>query len=202
MAADLHLDWCSHEAATYAVERWHYSGTLPAGSTVKIGVWEDGDFNGVLIFTRGASPWLATPYEGVTANEVCELARIALGDHETPVSRSLSIALTLLQKNSPSLRLAVSFADPAEGHDGTVYQASNWIYTGRAESNADIQIGSECYHEISAGKRYGTTAVGKLKEMLDTRPIQRLKRPAKYKYIYPLDAEMRGRAEALAKPYP
>jgi hypothetical protein len=38
---DLKVDFCSYEAAKYAVEHWHYSKTMPAGKTVKIGAWED-----------------------------------------------------------------------------------------------------------------------------------------------------------------
>jgi len=199
---DLRLDWCSYEAAKYACETWHYSECMPSGKTVKIGVWEDEKFIGTVIYTRGASPWLATPFDGVVSNEVAELARVALDDHETPTSRILSISLKLLQENSPGIRIVVSFADPMPGHDGTLYQASNWIYTGRAESNTDIQIGSEKYHERSVGNKYGTSSVGKLKRLLDERPIRRVSRPNKYKYVYPLDDGLRPKVEAMSKPYP
>ena len=33
----LRLDWCSHDAAKYAVEHYHYSRSMPAGKTVKVG---------------------------------------------------------------------------------------------------------------------------------------------------------------------
>lgn len=199
---DLRLDWCSHKAAKYACETWHYSGCMPSGKTVKIGVWENGEYVGTVIYTRGASPWLATPYNGVTSNEVAELARVALDEHETPTSRILSISLKLLEQKCPGIRLVVSFADPKPGHDGTLYQASNWVYTGRAESNTDIQIGSDRYHERTVGNRYGTSAVGKLKKLLDARPIKRISRPNKYKYVYPLDEELRPKLNAISKPYP
>ena len=199
---ELRLDWCSYEASKFACETWHYSGCMPSGKTVKIGVWEDEEFIGTVIYTRGASPWLATPFDGVTSNEVAELARVALDDHETPASRILSISLKLLAENSPGIRIVVSFADPKPGHDGTLYQASNWIYTGRAESANDIQIGKEMYHERSVGNKYGTTAVGKLKQLLDKRPIRRVSRPNKYKYVYPLDDEIRPNLKGMAKPYP
>lgn len=200
--ADLLVDWCDHKASKYACERWHYSEKMPAGTTVKLGVWEDSDFIGTIIFTRGASPWLATPYDGVASNEVCELARIALNDHKTPVSRMLSIALSMLQDNSPGLRLAISFADPQAGHDGTVYQASNWIYTGRAQSNTDILLGDTLHHERSVGNKYGTTALDDLRRQLDVRPIKRVSRPNKYKYVYPLDSELREKIKGLSKPHP
>ena len=43
-SVDLKVDWCSYEAAKYAVMHWHYSKTMPAGKTVKLGVWENGRF--------------------------------------------------------------------------------------------------------------------------------------------------------------
>ena len=45
---DLRLDWCSYEAAKYAVEHWHYSKRMPKSKLAKIGVWEDGEFIGWL----------------------------------------------------------------------------------------------------------------------------------------------------------
>jgi len=50
---DLRLDWCSHAAAKYAVEHWHYSKTMPVSKRVNIGVWEGEKFIGRL-FLRGA----------------------------------------------------------------------------------------------------------------------------------------------------
>ncbi len=46
MRNGLHLDFCSHEAAKYAVMRWHYSRRMPKSKLVRIGVWEDEKFVG------------------------------------------------------------------------------------------------------------------------------------------------------------
>jgi len=43
---ELKLDWCSYQAAKYAVENWHYSKCMPVGKLVKIGVWEDKKYIG------------------------------------------------------------------------------------------------------------------------------------------------------------
>lgn len=42
MTNDLKIDYCDIKAARYACEHFHYSKSVPAGKTVKIGVWEDG----------------------------------------------------------------------------------------------------------------------------------------------------------------
>ena len=49
----LKLDWCSHEAAKYAVEHWHYSGRIPPSKLAKVGVWEDGQFIGAIVYGVG-----------------------------------------------------------------------------------------------------------------------------------------------------
>lgn len=121
----LHLDWCTYEAARYAVEHWHYSRSLPTPPLVKIGVWESGRFIGCVLFGRGANNNMYKPY-GLTVTEACELVRVALHRHVAPVSKIVGIALRFLRKSNPGLRLVVSYADPNEGHTGAIYQAMNW----------------------------------------------------------------------------
>lgn len=67
----LRLDWAGYDAATYACRHWHYSRTAPAGRLIVIGVWEAEAFKGVVIFSRGATPRIGSPY-GLTQLEVCD----------------------------------------------------------------------------------------------------------------------------------
>ena len=78
---ELVVDWCSYEAAKYAVMHWHYSKTMPTHPIIKIGVWEDGEFVGCVLFSRGANNNLGRPY-GLKITEVCELTRVALSQHK------------------------------------------------------------------------------------------------------------------------
>ena len=128
--ADLRIDWATHAAAKYACENWHYSGCIPKSKLSKVGVWEDGKFIGVVIFGSGASPQIGNPYK-LHPDQVCELVRVALTKHITPVSKILAIALKLVAKANPRLKLVVSYADPLQGHHGGIYQATNWIYSGK-----------------------------------------------------------------------
>jgi hypothetical protein len=72
----LALDWCSFDAAKYAVEHWHYSHAMPAGKLAKVGVWEDGSFIGAVVFGRGANSHLGSPY-GLSGLQCSELVRVA-----------------------------------------------------------------------------------------------------------------------------
>ena len=97
--ADLKIDWATHEAAKYACENWHYSRSSPATITkpLKIGVWENGVFIGVIVYTVGVGATLHSGY-GVDRSEVCELQRVALKSHASPVSRMIAISLKKITK--------------------------------------------------------------------------------------------------------
>lgn len=187
--SELRLGWATHAAARYACEEWHYSKCLPTGKLVKVGVWEDGDYRGVVIFSRGASPWLGKRY-GLDHVEICELTRVALREHDAPVSKIVAIALRMLRATNPGLKLVVSFADPARDHVGGIYQAGNWIYTGRS---------NEVVEHYVRGKWRHTRAVYHEQKGQD---VPHRTQPAKYRYLYPLDAETRDVLELLRRPYP
>lgn len=191
MSSSLKLDWCSHEAAKYAVEHWHYSGAMPAGKTVKVGVWEDGRFIGAVIFCWGANLNIGHPY-GLQQTQVCELVRVALSVHLTPVSKVVSVALRMLHRQSPGVRLIISYADPDEGHHGGIYQAMNWLYVGTTPIDHRVWDGVRWLHRRTMHARYGHSPTAG----------QQVKEVFKHKYLMPLDAEMRAKILPLAKPYP
>src|SRR5262245_34582180 len=99
----LHLNFCSREAATFATKCWHYSRSMPSSRLVCVGAWEAGAFVGAVIFGRGASSEIHSPF-GLRPFEVCELCRVALGPHQAPTSQIVSIAVRLLRRQSPGLR--------------------------------------------------------------------------------------------------
>ncbi|HQY59816.1 MAG TPA: protein Mom [Polyangiaceae bacterium] len=193
----LKLDWCSHAAAKWAVENWHYSKTMPVSKNARLGVWEDGAFIGAVVFATGANMSLGAPY-GLTSLEVCELVRVALKAHKAPVSRIVAIALRMLKKHCPGTRLVVSFADPMEGHTGGIYQAGGWLYTGRSSDSYEFRLnGKRLQKRAYTGFNFSDLKRQKL-------PPGAVKVPTvgKHRYLMPLDAEMRARLAGRAMPYP
>jgi hypothetical protein len=211
-AMNLRLDWCSHEAAKYAVMHWHYSKAMPIGKLVKVGVWEDGHFVGVVIFSTGASPQLYKAYSE-SRFQVCELVRIALGDHVNPCSKIVSVSIRFLFRQSPGLRLIVSFADPEHGHHGGIYQAGNWVYVGVSTPGLyyELQDGTLTHNRNLQGPiGFGGTTTKKCQKQwserlrmdLDSGVVKKVLTASKHKYLYPLDKAMRKQIEPLSKPYP
>lgn len=187
----LKLDWCSHAAAKYAVEHWHYSGCMPAGRNVYIGVWEDDRFIGTVLFGLGSgNSTNGKAYGLASSHDMAELTRVALTAHKVPVSKIVSIAMKMLKKQSPGLRLLISMADPAHGHAGGIYQAMNWFYTGVTKPDVMYFSRGEWVHHRTA------TARGSAKGL----PSKKL--PPKHRYLYPLDDDMRRQIEPLRQPYP
>jgi hypothetical protein len=203
--SDLRLEWCSREAANYAVKHWHYSRSMPAGKVVTVGVWESGKYIGAVIFSRGSNKAIGQKF-GLGQTECVELARVALTKHETPVSRIVAIACRMLKRQSPGLRCVVSFADPHEGHVGAIYQAGNWSYVGEG-GTADGRVrpyakGGRIYHWRSVARwlvAHGYSGTVKGAEEHGFTPLEHI---PKHKYLMPLDDAMRAQIEPLRKPYP
>lgn len=200
MSNVLKVDWCRDDAALFAVTHWHYSGKLPAGALVKIGVWEHGKFIGCVLFSKGANNNIGKPYS-LKHTEICELTRIALGKHETPVSRIVSIALKFLRTHCPGLQLILSYADPAQGHHGGIYQAGNWMYLGSSQAQRELVVNGKPMHKRVAHGKWGTAAPAKIRKLanvvVDYGPIE-----WKHTYVMPLTDVMRQRLTPLQKPYP
>lgn len=196
----LKLDWGSHAAAKYAVEHWHYSKSLPGADSVKVGVWEDGDFIGCIFFSRGSNNNMGKPY-GLPQTEICELTRIALNTHSAPVSKIASVALRMMKAHCSGLRMVLSYADPKEGHHGGIYQAMNWVYVGRSQPQRELVVAGKFMHKRSATSKYGTASPDKIKAMtglvVEYGPIE-----WKHTYLMPLDKAMKAQIEPLRKPYP
>jgi hypothetical protein len=202
VTSPLRIDWATHEAADLACRRWHYSKCMPTAKTVKVGAWEAERFIGVVIFSRGATPHIGSPY-GMDQTEVCELTRVALRDHQTPVSRILSIAIRFLRKHCPDLRLIVSYADADQGHHGGIYQATNWIYTGlhNAGTRGAFIVNGKKTHPRSIGAAGGTQSLAWIKANIDANATEFIT-GGKHKYVFVLDPSVTEQIKKLAKPYP
>jgi len=188
MSVDLRVDWCDHKAAEYAVMHWHYSKRMPQGRNNYIGAWENDKFIGAIVYGFSISPNLGHAFS-LTQFQVTELKRVALNKHLTPVTQIISKSVKLLKDKNPDLRLIVSFADSEQSHIGGIYQAGNWVYTGKSTIK-QVLIDGRWRNDTHANAEHKHKA-----------KAERMSLP-KYKYLYPLDRAMRKQIAPLAKPYP
>jgi hypothetical protein len=200
---------CSHAAAVYAVEHWHYSQRIPRSKLVKFGVWEDEQFIGAIIYGSGANSGMLAPY-GLDQTEGCELLRVALHRHSVSVSQVVAESLRQLKRMQPGLRMVVSFADPDKGHRGGIYQAGNWLYLGMTSAAHEFIVNGRRIHGRALrgsrkAHRLGNIESANVEEwartVLDPN-IEKVFGSSKHRYVYPLDKQMRRRLIPLAQSYP
>lgn len=165
-------------------------------------MWENDTFIGCVIFSMGASPWLHNRF-GIRKLEVCELTRVALTTHQTPVSRIVTIAVKMLKKLCPGIRLIVSFSDPHFGHHGGIYQAMNWAYVGKSDAAIYyVDRKGKTWHARNIGKEecYGNDTWGTRKHSAEG--MIKEKRPGKHRYVCVIDETLRDQVESMALDYP
>jgi hypothetical protein len=130
--------------------------------------------------------------------------RVALTQHINSVSRIISIAVGLVRRQSPGLRMLISYADPARDHHGGIYQAAGWVYVGRSAADfyAIDKSGKE-WHSRTCSTSGIKKQYGAWKRVLALKNAARIVRTeGKFTYLLPLDAEMRARIAPLSQPYP
>lgn len=202
---NLVLKWCSYKQAKYAVLRWHYSRKMPRSKLSLIGVWENERFVGTVIFGVGAGSSTSGKRYGMRQRwDIAELVRVALAPRKTPTSKIVAIAIRMIRKANPKLKLLISFADSAQGHVGTIYQASGWFYAGLMESNnSNYRVNGKIVPARTLHTRYGSggQSIPWLRKNVD--PLaERLKEPPKHRYLYPLTNEAKIAIEKFIQSYP
>ena len=110
----------------------HYSHGIHNGP-MTWGLFDGGELTGVIAFATPSSENVTASVFGPDRRRaVTELHRLVLLDRMPYNSESWFIVrgLRALKAERPNYRAVLSFADATEGHIGTIYQASNAIYTG------------------------------------------------------------------------
>jgi hypothetical protein len=169
--------------ATRYLKRGHYLGRIPSISFA-FGLFRGGDLEGVCCYGTPPSAPLRTGICGPEwAPHVLELNRLFLVDNvKMDASWFVSRTLRLLPKPS----IVVSFADPAAGHSGIIYRATNFIYCGLSAKRTDWKVrGKEHLH--------GQTIADEFRGVPDRASAMREKygddfysedRPRKHRFVY------------------
>lgn len=157
------------EAKDFLLPR-HYSGRVPSIS--KAFGWrerERDELKAVITFGKPSSPSLCKGICGVEwSNNVYELNRLCrTDDFKQPLSHLVSYALKRLKDEN---WIIVSYSDTAMHHNGYIYQACNFLYTGQTKARTDIYTG-----EGKHSRHYGEN---------DMNCGIRVLRSAKNRYVY------------------
>lgn len=224
----------SDATARAFVETHHYSGSLPAARR-RFGLYERDALVGVAVFSVPTNERALLPLPGGIA-EGLELGRFVLLDGVRANGESWFLARCLDVLRVEGWAGVVSFADPEQrtradgsvafvGHLGTIYQASNACYLGRATPRSlrlfpDGTVFSARARQKIVGRERGwryaveqlvahgadapDAPAGELGAWL-TRSVAQVTRPLRHagnhKYVFALQRGVR-RALPASKPFP
>jgi hypothetical protein len=156
---------------TYLTKDWllhkHYAKRIPSISYA-FGLYENEILSGVLTIGKPASPNLCDGVCGIDFSKyVYELNRLCVNDGLEKNVLSFFVSSTLKKINVRMI--LVSYADTMMSHNGYIYQATNWLYTGKTKERTDIgdEDGTHSRH-YDKNKEYTT----------------RKFRSSKHRYIY------------------
>lgn len=119
-------------AKKYIIEH-HYSHGCHNGPSPCYGLFEGDNLIGVLMFATPCSENVRASVFGPEHKDwVTELHRLHILDVTPKNAESwfISRCLKLLKKDKPNIKAVLSFADSTEGHEGTIYKATNAYFLG------------------------------------------------------------------------
>jgi hypothetical protein len=138
----------------------HYSGTVAKGVQFHLGIFYDNTLYGVAQFGYGIKPTQTCKWVNDTLPiEYLELNRLWISDElgMNSESKAISLSLKYVKQRKPELKWIISFADGMMGKVGTIYQATNFVYTGfRKDGGIWMTKNGERLHSISLWHRHGT----------------------------------------------
>ncbi len=188
-------------AAKQILVKHHYLHSLPGGTKLCFGTFVEGRLLGTITF--GVGPYNAFALvDGACPDDCLTLTRLWLSEILPPNSESrvISVCLRYLKKYT-SLKFIITYADPAQGHVGTIYQATGWFYTGLSEATPKYDIGDGvARHSRSLAHAFGSHSLKYLSE--HGLKVKVMPQIPKYRYIYFLDQDYRNRLKTPALPYP
>lgn len=190
----MRLEKASLKAINYSCKMFHYSKSVPVNPFAFSVFNDSNEWCGCILYSAGANNHIASPYS-LKMGQVIELTRMALNGKQESTSKALSLSLKLLKSYIPLVKLVVSFADTAQNHIGTIYQATNWYYTETLKTTPDYFFRGRWMHQ-----RQVNSLIGSLTKL----PKNTCKRKGadKIRYIYPLDKSLIPMCKRLSKPYP
>ena len=186
---DFKVKKIDYESTKEWILKKHYAQRMPSISYA-YGLFKNDIFVGVLTIGKPVSNGLCTNLCGEKFKQkVYELNRLVTeeGLPENHLSWFISQVLKSLANEKLIL---VSYADEGMNHHGYIYQATNWLYTGKTKKRTDkyTENGKHSRHYIDD----------------DSTSHLRKIRDSKYRYVYFTDRKMRKNPELYlnTKKYP
>lgn len=179
----------SYQEAKNIILKYEYLGTMPTGHIQSFGIFYDGILSGAICFTKFPNTGAQFAILGKeNAHLVCVLARGACTywAHEHSASKLIAYGTKWMSRHT-QYKVFVAYTDPQAHEIGTIYQACNWLYTGKTISKKEYLIN---------GKWIGGQGYRKKKKETPDLIVEGI-RPGSTKGRYILIKEKNKKKEAL-----
>lgn len=173
--------WAVSFSVAQSIVKEHHYLHRSASAMFCFGLFEGMDLLGVAIYGKPANKNLCVGVCGPEeSSSVIELTRLWIEDSTPKNTESFFIGKTL--KLLPEkYDVVISYAEIAAGHVGTVYQATNWIYTGLSDAHIEWRLdGVKGSHSRHLFKEQG--GIEGAKKHYGER-LQRHERGRKHRYV-------------------
>lgn len=175
----------------------HYAHRIP-NSIYTFGLYDGNILQGVISFGITANNNLNEFIDGYKCIELNRLV-INEGLEENTLSFFVSQSLKLL----PKPVVVISYADTGQGHNGYIYQATNWIYTGLGKGDYEFIKDGRQYHRKNIYDLLGTGSIKNAQK----NGYEVVKVQPKHRYIFLLGdkrqlKDMKTKLPFKIEPYP
>jgi hypothetical protein len=182
----------------------HYSGTVARGVKFHLGIFYENVLSGVAQFGFGIMPQKTCQWvKNTKPNEYLELNRLWINDElgMNSESKAISLCLKYVKENKPELKWIISFADGMMGKVGTIYQATNFTYTGfRKDGGIWMTKEGQRIHSVSLWHKHGTINRGVL-EGIYGKPLYKVF-GGQHRYFHFYDKKLKKDLIVPILPYP
>jgi hypothetical protein len=169
------------------------------------GLFDGEEMLGTVIYGKPASNALCVGVCGPDeSKQVIELTRLWIKDG-TPKNTESYLIGNSLRMLPKELDIVVSYAEIQAGHIGTVYQATNWLYTGMSDKHVEWRLdGVTAKHSRHLFDEHG--GVNGAKAFFGDRLVKS-ERPRKHRYVI-FRGDKRRKKDLMSKlrykvnPYP
>lgn len=150
----------------------HYLHKKPAVVVLSLAMFCHNQPVGCVIYAEPPRE-VSTRYGGYT----WELARLYILDEIPSNAETWLIGQSVrwIKKHHPSVSHLISYADPSQGHHGTIYKAANWKEDGMTDENRTTARSD--YYDQRTGVKYGRKG-----NMPKNAVIERLPRQSKHRF--------------------
>jgi len=189
------------------IETYHYSHKIPQAIKYRFGFYYDNELIGCAIYSIPANQFSFTSiWHNETQHIGIELSRVVMIKklERNILSYCLSQSFKWLKLNS-NYEVILSYADANFSHAGYIYQALNFIYLGKTNSETRYLYNGQLITRRGLGRRKNCNEKQHVKQLL-SQGAEKVLMQGKHKYILLICKSKKRKKELLSfltsLPYP